>query len=264
VQPHHIRRLNRLVGRAAAVLMLGVAALAFVVSFEAIRSFAARSGAVSPGLSWAIPPLVDATIVMASLVLFNRSLAGERAHFAIYALILSAGGSLSLNMAHAPQHIGSYAVALIAPAALVLSVELAMSELRRAIRQAPTDAGQESELPAGEPAATDQVTEGGAPSAPAGVDLTLLLTALNTAAGPEGTGTLSGNSLSCAFAEQGMELPPRDARRLLAVLRPHQDDAAPAEQAAEASPMGQPNGHRPPEDGAVAVREASTGELSSN
>jgi hypothetical protein len=86
---------------------------------------------------------------------------------------------------------------------------------------------------------TKQVAEGAAPSAPAGIDLTPLLTALHTAAGSNGTGTISGNSLFRAFGEQGMELPPRDARRLLAVLRLQEADEGPAEQAAEDEAVGQ-------------------------
>jgi hypothetical protein len=79
MQSRHLERLAGFVGWTAGLLMLSIAGLAFVVSFEAIRSYAARSGAVQPGLSWAIPPLVDMLIILASLVVFSRSLTGERA-----------------------------------------------------------------------------------------------------------------------------------------------------------------------------------------
>ena len=262
MQSHHLQYLDRLVGRMAAGLMLGVAGLAFGVSFEAIRTFAARSGAVSPGLAWAIPPLVDATIVMASLVLFNRTLVGEPARFAIGALIISAAGSLSLNIAHAPHRLGSWAVALIAPAALVLSVELAMSELRRAIRHAAAAGDQEGKLSADATAEHDQLATGGAPAAPLGVTLMPLLVALQAATDPDGIGTLSGNSLSRAFAEQGIELSARDARRLLSVLRPQEREEALAEQVRKGTPE-QSNGAHLPEAGALVMRQPTTADLAS-
>jgi len=198
----HLQRLAGFVAWAAAFLMLGIASLAFVVSFEAIKSFAAKSGAVSPGMAWAIPPLVDATIVMASLVLFSRSLAGERAAFAVSVLVAAALGSLSLNVAHAPQSLGAWSVALIAPAALVLSVELAMSELRRAIRK-PS------------PEMSALVPEGGAEAAP-GTDLGPLQAALTEASED---GQPSGAKFAAALVRHGVDISERDARRVLAVLR---------------------------------------------
>jgi hypothetical protein len=63
------RRLHRL----TAVLVLSIAGLAFMVSFEAIREYAARSGAVSPTLAWIIPLLVDTFIIVASLSIWLRA-----------------------------------------------------------------------------------------------------------------------------------------------------------------------------------------------
>jgi hypothetical protein len=201
--PASIEAWNRWIARLAALLMVAVAGLAFVVSFEAIRSFAARSGAIASSFAWAIPPLVDLPIAIASLVLLGRSLEGERAWFAGTVLVLAAAGSLALNVAHAPHRIGAWAVALIAPAALVVSIELLMDELRRWVRRwrspSPTP---------------DAPPDGAAELGPV-----LPVVASIVRARELDGGQLTGASLSRSLAEQGIELPDRDARRLLAVLR---------------------------------------------
>jgi hypothetical protein len=46
---------------------------------------------------------------------------------------LAAGGSFALNVAHAPTHIGARVVAALAPAALVLTFEILMMIVRRAV-----------------------------------------------------------------------------------------------------------------------------------
>jgi Protein of unknown function (DUF2637) len=125
------RRLHRL----TAVLVLSIAGLAFMVSFEAIREYAARSGAVSPALAWIIPLLVDTFIIVASLSIWLRSLSGERSFFGSALLISAACGSLLLNIAHAPENISARAVAVIPPAALIASFHVVMGELRRAYRR---------------------------------------------------------------------------------------------------------------------------------
>ena len=240
---HLVERVRRVIIFGASIILLGVAALAFLVSFEAISSFAALSGAVRPELAWAIPPLVDAPIVMASLLWLNRSLLGEQARSAQLVLVLAAGASLGLNLAHAPHHVGAWAVALIAPAALVASVELAMSELRRVIR-----------------ATNEQVAGGGAaPALPPlpDVDWGPLVTALQTAAADEDGQGLSGTTLSRALAAQGLSVTERDARRVLFVLRPKEGEGTvPAP--APASPAQPPtaNGQEPGKELELASTES--------
>lgn len=122
---------ERRIRRLTAVLVLGVACLAFAVSFEAIRDYAANSGAVAPQLAWVIPLLVDTFIVVASLAIWLRSMDGERAWLPMALLISAACGSLLLNVAHAPHRFSAQAVAAIPPAALIASFHVAMAELRR-------------------------------------------------------------------------------------------------------------------------------------
>lgn len=122
---------ERRIRRLTALLVLGVACLAFAVSFEAIRDYAAHSGAVAPQLAWVIPLLVDTFIVVASLAIWLRSMDGERAWLPMLLLITAACGSLLLNVAHAPHRFSAQAVAAIPPAALIASFHVAMAELRR-------------------------------------------------------------------------------------------------------------------------------------
>ncbi|HET8644674.1 MAG TPA: DUF2637 domain-containing protein [Vicinamibacteria bacterium] len=66
-------------------LVLAIAALAYVVSFEAIRAFAIETAAFPPSLAWSAPLLVD-SFTAASLVILWRYLRGEGWRAPWYAL----------------------------------------------------------------------------------------------------------------------------------------------------------------------------------
>jgi hypothetical protein len=125
-------------------VVLGVAAAAFYTSFEAIRAFAERSGGIKPEHAWLAPLLVDSFIFVASAAdLWCSATGTARTAEAVWqravtwlpkALLgLAAGGSFALNVAHAPTHIGARVVAALAPAALVLTFEILMMIVRRAV-----------------------------------------------------------------------------------------------------------------------------------
>ena len=129
---------------AMTAVVSGVAAAAFYTSFEAIRSFAARSGGIDPAHAWLAPLLVDSFIFVASAADLWCSATGaartteggwQRAVTWLpkALLALAAGGSFALNVAHAPTHIGARVVAALAPAALVLTFEILMMIVRRAV-----------------------------------------------------------------------------------------------------------------------------------
>ncbi len=112
---------------AMTAVVSGVAAAAFYTSFEAIRSFAARSGGIDPRHAWLAPLLVDSFIFVASAADLWCSATGaarttdgrwQRAVLWLpkALLALAAGGSFALNVAHAPTHIGARVVAALAPA----------------------------------------------------------------------------------------------------------------------------------------------------
>jgi Protein of unknown function (DUF2637) len=125
-------------------VVLGVAAAAFYTSFEAIRAFAERSGGISPEHAWLAPLLVDSFIFVASAADLWCSATGavraaegwwQRAVVWLPKALLglAASGSFALNVAHAPTHIGARVVAALAPAALVLTFEILMMIVRRAV-----------------------------------------------------------------------------------------------------------------------------------
>jgi hypothetical protein len=149
---------------AASVLVFAVAVLAFVVSFEAISSFAVQVGAFPHGLRYCAPLLVDSFTAAATLVILWLSLTGQpiaTAWDAWYAWALVGAAtcvSVAINVAHAPDRLAAQLVAALPPVALLLAVELLMILARRTL--AHTRAPQ-AQLGASDP-------QPGAPGAPDG------------------------------------------------------------------------------------------------
>jgi Protein of unknown function (DUF2637) len=137
---------TRTLRTATALLVGAIAALAFLVSFEAISDYAVRVGAFSPGLRWAAPLLVDTFTVAATLVILARSRDGVRAVYAWSLVVIASTVSVALNVAHAPPHLAARLVAALPPAALLAALELVMSEARRLRQQAerPDETGEET------------------------------------------------------------------------------------------------------------------------
>ena len=124
---------ERLLRTLTVTLVLGVAGLAFVVSFEAISAYAVATGAFPASLGWCAPLLVDTFTAAASLVVWSRSRAGLGAGYARELVAAATAVSLALNLAHAPDHLAARLVAALPPLALLAAVELVMSEARRAL-----------------------------------------------------------------------------------------------------------------------------------
>jgi hypothetical protein len=133
-----LRRFQAALVTIMAAAALGVGAVAFFTSFEAIRAYAKGSGGITPAHAWAIPLLVDSFIVIATgAELWLASTPARRAWWELaWPRALLAGAamvSFVLNVAHAKA--GDWparGVAAIPPAALVLSVELLVLIARRA------------------------------------------------------------------------------------------------------------------------------------
>jgi hypothetical protein len=134
---------ERLLRALTGLLVLSVAGLAFVVSFEAISAFAVATGAFPPALGWCAPLLVDTFTAAASLVVWSRSRAGLGARYARSLVAAATMVSLALNLAHAPNRLVARLVAALPPLALLAAVELVMSEARRTLAHpgAPDRAG---------------------------------------------------------------------------------------------------------------------------
>ena len=133
-----LRRFQAAVVTIMAAAAVGVGAVAFFTSFEAIRAYAKTSGGITPAHAWAIPLLVDSFIVIATgAELWLGVHPARRAWWELAwprALLAGAAAvSFVLNVAHAKA--GDWparGVAAIPPAALVLSVELLVMIARRA------------------------------------------------------------------------------------------------------------------------------------
>jgi hypothetical protein len=124
---------ERLLRALTILLVLGMAGLAFVVSFEAISAFAVATGAFPPALGWCAPLLVDTFTAAATLVVWSRSRIGLGAGYARTLVAAATAVSLALNVAHAPNRLAARLVAALPPLALLAAVELVMSEARRAL-----------------------------------------------------------------------------------------------------------------------------------
>ena len=124
---------ERLLRAVTILLVVGVAGLAFVVSFEAISAFAVATGASPPALGWCAPLLVDTFTAAATLVIWSRSLAGLGAGYARTLVAAATVVSLALNVAHAPDRLPARLIAALPPLSLLAAVELVMSEACRAV-----------------------------------------------------------------------------------------------------------------------------------
>jgi Protein of unknown function (DUF2637) len=118
---------------ALTALVLAIAALAYVVSFEAIRAFAIETAAFPAELAWSAPLLVDSFTTAASLVILWRYLGGDAWSEPWYAWTLVACAtavSVALNVAHAPDRTSAQLFAALPPIALLGALELLMSVAR--------------------------------------------------------------------------------------------------------------------------------------
>ncbi len=118
---------------ALTALVLAIAALAYVVSFEAIRAFAVETAAFPAELAWSAPLLVDSFTTAASLVILWRYLRGDSWRDPWYAwslIALATAVSVALNVAHAPDRLAAQLFAALPPVALLGALELLMSVAR--------------------------------------------------------------------------------------------------------------------------------------
>jgi hypothetical protein len=219
---------ERLLRALTILLVLGVAGLAFVVSFEAISAFAVGTGAFPPALGWCAPLLVDTFTASATLVVWSRSLAGLGAGYARTLVAAATAVSLALNVAHAPDRLAARLVAALPPLALLAAVELVMSEARRALAHpgapdrvdaALLDPAAASAAVVAAPAAPGSATTGAVDAGDSCTRVRTLL-AREQAGGPR----LTGKQVAAVVG-----IKPRRAQELLRELRAKASAAHPSE-----------------------------------
>jgi hypothetical protein len=268
---------------AIAAVVVGVAAAAFFLSFEAIRAFAKHSGGIAPQHAWLAPLLVDSFIFVASAADLwfaatgtTRTTAGwwQRLVAALPKLLLAvaAGGSFALNIAHAPDHLGARVIAALPPAALVLTFEILLVIVRRAVaaRVARLTAHHASVLVSGQPAGTAATVNAtqSAPTPPLvpgreGVDGGRRSQAAAARLASVRRLYLDGVTVAGEIARR-LDLPPSTTRRLLAVVKRDlttSQHPAGERAATDRAPAPERDG-RPPGRALVALTRTTGGERS--
>jgi hypothetical protein len=263
---------------AIATVVLGVAAAAFFLSFEAIRAFAKHSGGIAPQHAWLAPLLVDSFIFVSSAADLwfaatgtTRTTAGwwQRLVAALPKLLLAvaAGGSFALNVAHAPAHLDARVIAALPPAALVLTFEILLVIVRRAVAARVTRLVAHPAAPASDqpPGTPTPATVPDGPPAPTPV----------RPAASSGRGQVAAARLAAVrrLYEDGvtvgeeiarrLDLPPSTARRLLATVKhdlaTSEPSPGPSGERAAAEHAPERDG-QPPGRALVALTQRSEGE----
>jgi hypothetical protein len=153
-------------------LVLAIAALAYVVSFEAIRAFAIETAAFPPELAWSAPLLVDSFTTAASLVILWRYLRGDGWRDPWYAWTLVGAAtavSVALNVAHAPDRLAAQLFAALPPVALLGALELLMSVARTGLPHTSRTSPATQPAPGGPGVALDRTPSGNGYRTPARV-----------------------------------------------------------------------------------------------
>jgi hypothetical protein len=264
---------------AMATVVCGVAAAAFFLSFEAIRAFARHSGGIAPQHAWLAPLLVDSFIFVASAADLwfaatgtARAAQGAWQHLvaALPKLLLAvaAGGSFALNVAHAPAHVGARVVAALPPAALVLTFEILLVIVRRAVAARVARLTAHVTVSTLPPRPRPPAVAGGGQPAPSTPPTPARPGASSQAAAVRLAEVrrlyLDGVTVAGEIARR-LDLPPSTTRRLLAVVKRdlaisrHAPGPGGERPATERAPAPERDG-RPPGRALVALTRTTGGE----
>jgi hypothetical protein len=124
-----ISEVPRWIQRITTLAVVLVAVVAAVGSYEHMRTLAESVG--EGWRAWLLPFSVDGLAVAASMTMFVRRRAGERAGgLAWSALLLGLGASLAANVAAAEPTLAGRLVAAWPPIGLLLSYELLMQQIK--------------------------------------------------------------------------------------------------------------------------------------
>ncbi len=116
--------------------LLVITVVTFVTSFDAVAEVAVSLEAVAPELGWTIPLALDGLIVVGSAVLWTESLEDRWHAFPLATVAAASVLSVTANVAHAGSNVLlGQVLAGVPPVALIVAVELAAWQLRRAFRR---------------------------------------------------------------------------------------------------------------------------------
>ncbi|MFD8104012.1 DUF2637 domain-containing protein [Nocardia fluminea] len=126
----------------AVLVLIGIGAAAFVLSFAALQDLAVMGG-TPPGLAWLFPVIVDGTIVQATMAVIALPPKSAEHKWFSWILVGGAAVSVSSNSVHAYLTGHSWGGALLAaipPLALLIDTH-GLVLLRRAAQHDSTPAG---------------------------------------------------------------------------------------------------------------------------
>lgn len=126
--------IDKVVSNITTWLVLILAVIAFVLSYNALRAVAVDNG-IPDKLAYIWPLLVDFALVVFSLAILRASLLNERTFWYWVMVICFAIATTGFNFVHAPANTLARIVAIVPPVALLLSFEVLMSMVRSNVRR---------------------------------------------------------------------------------------------------------------------------------
>ncbi len=119
----------------SASTVLGLAGIAFVLSFFAVRDLAIGLGS-TPGLAWMYPIVIDGMIVVYSLTVLKKGLHSEGVRWDWSMIAVATAVSIGLNWAHVDYVFGVQTVlAIVPPVALAIAFHSFMEQIKSIVRR---------------------------------------------------------------------------------------------------------------------------------
>jgi len=143
------QRMVKGISRTSCVMVFGLAAASFTLSFESLRTLAEEEQVVAENLSWIFPLVIDGSIVVFSLSALRSSLREESAWFNRLLVIIVTLLSVALNISHVECEALAMILAGTPPVLLFLSFEALMHTISKEITReltSPTPIKEEKPL----------------------------------------------------------------------------------------------------------------------
>ncbi len=119
----------------SASTVLGLAGIAFVLSFFAVRDLAIGLGS-TPGLAWMYPIVIDGMIVVYSLTVLKKGLHSEGVRWDWSMIAMATSVSIGLNWAHVDYVFGVQTVlAIVPPVALAIAFHSFMEQIKSIVKR---------------------------------------------------------------------------------------------------------------------------------
>lgn len=125
---------NKAISILSAILVLFLAAAAFVLSYDALLGLALANG-IKPGLAWLWPLTLDAVMIAASLAVLRASLNAEGKVYQWGLVGAFTGASIAFNVVHAPATLLARSIFALPPLVVFLGFELLMKQTGATVKR---------------------------------------------------------------------------------------------------------------------------------